>query len=102
MPPGNVEVIGTLPPFLTAVSNRWLTPVLAACEKPWEIVSDGFEVAEWFWAPLEELASGPHYTRTFERDGASRDVHFYQYGKHNIWGVTGAIVHELLTRLTEA
>jgi 8-oxo-dGTP pyrophosphatase MutT (NUDIX family) len=99
LPLGNVRVIGTLPPFDTAVSNRWLTPVVALCDQPWQVVSDGFEVAEWFWAPLQSIIDAPHCIQTFERSGAPRRIHFYQVGEHIVWGVTGAIVAELLKRL---
>jgi 8-oxo-dGTP pyrophosphatase MutT (NUDIX family) len=99
LPPGNVRVVGTLPPFNTAVSNLWLTPVVAICDQPWQVVSDGFEVAGWFWAPLQTIIDATHCSKTFERDGIAREVHFYQVGEHIVWGVTGAIVAELLHRL---
>jgi 8-oxo-dGTP pyrophosphatase MutT (NUDIX family) len=94
--------IGTLPPFNTAVSNRWLTPVVALSDRPWQVVSDGFEVADWFWAPLRTLIDAQHQTKTLERDGVSREVHFYQVGERIVWGVTGAIVAELLSRMKAA
>jgi 8-oxo-dGTP pyrophosphatase MutT (NUDIX family) len=100
LPLDKVQVIGTLPAFNTAVSNRWLTPVVALSDQPWQVVSDGFEVADWFWAPLQTVIDAQHYTKTFERSGVAREVHFYQVGEHIVWGVTGAIVAELLQRLS--
>lgn len=100
LPIDKVRVIGTLPAFNTAVSNRWLTPVVALGNQPWQVVSDGFEVADWFWAPLQTVIAAPHYTETFEREGVARKVHFYQVGEHVVWGVTGAILAELLHRLS--
>jgi 8-oxo-dGTP pyrophosphatase MutT (NUDIX family) len=99
MPLDAVRVIGTLPAFNTAVSNRWLTPVVALSERPWQVVSDGFEVADWFWAPLQTVIDAKHYTKTFDRGGMPREVHFYQVGEQIVWGVTGAIVAELLSRM---
>jgi 8-oxo-dGTP pyrophosphatase MutT (NUDIX family) len=97
--PDNVEVIGLLPPFATAVSDRWLTPVVALQRAPWTVVPDTIEVADWFRVDLTALLEAPHEVRRMERNGASRAVHFYQVGERVIWGVTGAILHELMRRL---
>ena len=97
--PDNVEVIGVLPGFMTAVSNRWLTPVVGLQREPWTVHPDPVEVADWFLVDLAELLTAPHEVRRLERDGVERAVHFYQAGDRVIWGVTGAILHELLGRL---
>ncbi len=97
--PGNVEVLGTLPPLLTAVSDKWLTPVVGLQRDTWTVVPDGFEVADWFRVDLLDLMRAVPEVRRTSRDGTSRDVYFYTMGPRIIWGVTGAIVHELLTRL---
>lgn len=97
--PGNVDVIGGLPGFLTAVSNRWLTPVVGLQRAAWTVQPDPVEVAEWFLVDLADLLTAPHEVRRLEREGIARDVHFYQVGERVIWGVTGAILHELLRRL---
>lgn len=97
--PDNVDVIGVLPGFMTAVSNRWLTPVVGLQRGAWTVRPDPVEVAEWFLVDLAELMTAPHEVRTLERDGIARDVHFYQVGQRVIWGVTAAILHELMGRL---
>lgn len=97
--PDNVDVIGVLPGFVTAVSNRWLTPVVGLQRTRWTVQPDPVEVAEWFLVDLAELLAAPHEVRTLERDGISRNVHFYHVGDRVIWGVTGAILHELMGRL---
>ena len=97
--PDNVDVIGVLPGFMTAVSNRWLTPVVGLQRTAWTVRPDPVEVAEWFLVDLDELLTAPHEVRRLERDGIARDVHFYQAGERVIWGVTGAILHELMGRL---
>jgi hypothetical protein len=94
-----VDVIGVLPTFVTAVSNRWLTPVVGLQRASWIVHADPVEVAEWFHIDLAELMTAPHEVRTLERDAVARDVHFYTAGERVIWGVTGAILHELLRRL---
>jgi 8-oxo-dGTP pyrophosphatase MutT (NUDIX family) len=97
--PDNVEVIGVLPSFLTAVSQVWLTPVVGLQRNPWPIRTDEVEVAEWFWVDLNTLMSAPHHVRDIPREGRGRAVHFYEMGPRVIWGVSAAILHELLSRL---
>lgn len=97
--PGNVEVIGLLSPLITATSERWLTPVVGLQRGPWKVQSDPYEVAEWFRIGLDELMTAPHTVQRWERKGITHDVHFYAAGDRTIWGVSGAILHELLARL---
>jgi 8-oxo-dGTP pyrophosphatase MutT (NUDIX family) len=97
--PSNVEVIGVLPPLVTAVSDRWLTPVVGLQRAAWEVRPDRHEVAEWFRVDLEALLAAPHTVRELERDGLRRAVHFYDVESRVIWGVTAAILHELMGRL---
>jgi len=96
---GNVDVIGLLSPLITATSERWLTPVVGLQRSQWEVRSDPYEVAEWFRIGLDELMTAPHTVQQFHRDGVAHDVHFYTAGGRTIWGVSGAILHELLARL---
>jgi 8-oxo-dGTP pyrophosphatase MutT (NUDIX family) len=97
--PANVEVLGLLSPFATVVSDRWLTPVVALERSPSVLRGDGFEVAEWFRVDIADLMVAPHIVRELQRDGIGRRVHFYEVSNRVIWGVTGVIVHELLTLL---
>jgi 8-oxo-dGTP pyrophosphatase MutT (NUDIX family) len=100
--PGDVEVIGVLSPFNTAVSERWLTPVVGIERAPSRLRVDAVEIAEWFRIDIAELLVAPHEVRELERDGLRRQVHFYEAQGRIIWGVTGAILHELLTLLGRA
>jgi len=95
----NVEVLGVLTPFSTVVSGRWLTPVVALQREPIEFRTDDFEIAEWFHVDIAELMVAPHTVREIERNGMRGRVHYYEASGRVIWGVTGAIVHELLERL---
>jgi 8-oxo-dGTP pyrophosphatase MutT (NUDIX family) len=96
-----VEVIGLLPPFMTATSDRWLTPVVGLQSTSITLVPDPFEVARLFSLSLSDVASAPHEVRRFTRDGVGRDVHFYTVASNVVWGVTGAILHDLLRRLEQ-
>jgi len=102
VPPDAVEVLGSLGPLETATSDRWLTPVVGLQRRPFEVVADLFEVADWFRLPLARLWTAPHEVRRMGEGRAARDVHFYTVGQHVVWGVTGAIVHELLSRMRQA
>lgn len=97
--PDNVEVLGLLSSFSTAVSDRWLTPVVALERGPSTLRSDHVEIAEWFRIDVAELMTAPHTVRELERDGLRRSVHFYEASERVLWGVTGAILHELLALL---
>jgi 8-oxo-dGTP pyrophosphatase MutT (NUDIX family) len=94
-----VEVLGTLSPFSTVVSGRWLTPVVGLQQGPMALRGDGFEVAEWFRVDIAALLVAPHTVRVFEHEGVPRRIHYYEASGRVIWGVTGVIVHELLTLL---
>ena len=96
---GNVDVIGLLSPLVTATSDRWLTPVIGLQRHAWRVNADAFEVAEWFRIDLDDLLVAPHEVRQFERDGRGYGVHFYEADGRTIWGVSAAVLHELLTRL---
>jgi 8-oxo-dGTP pyrophosphatase MutT (NUDIX family) len=97
--PTKVEVLGLLSPFATVVSDRWLTPIVGLERSPSTLRGDGFEVAEWFRVDIADLMVAPHTVRELQRDGVARQVHFYEVSDRVIWGVTGVIVHELLTLL---
>jgi 8-oxo-dGTP pyrophosphatase MutT (NUDIX family) len=100
--PDNVEILGLLSPFFTAISDRWLTPVVGLERSPAQFRGDQIEVAEWFRIDLADLMTAPHTVRELERDGVRHSVHFYEVSERIIWGVTGAIVHELLALLGRA
>jgi len=92
----NVDVIGALSPLVTATSERWLTPVVGLQREPWTVRSDEHEVAEWFRIDLSTLLQAPHTIRELERNGVRRAVHFYEAEGRVIWGVSAAILHELM------
>jgi 8-oxo-dGTP pyrophosphatase MutT (NUDIX family) len=99
VPAAAVEVIGLLPPFLTATSDNWLTPVVGLQAGDIELQPEPFEVARLFRVDLQTLIEAPHWTQSFSHDGVSRDVHFYEVDGTVIWGVTGAILFELIARV---
>jgi 8-oxo-dGTP pyrophosphatase MutT (NUDIX family) len=99
IPAEAVEVIGLLPPFLTAMSEKWLTPVVGLHDQEIELRPDPFEVARLFRLDLRALMNAPHTVRTLTHEGRSRRVHFYELDGNVVWGVTAAIISELITRI---
>jgi 8-oxo-dGTP pyrophosphatase MutT (NUDIX family) len=99
IPPDAVEVVGLLPPFLTATSDNWLTPVVGLHDRDIDLRPDAFEVARLFRLDLGALMTAPHTVRTLTHEGNSREVHFYEIDGNVVWGVTAAIVHELINRI---
>lgn len=99
IPSEAVEVIGLLPPLLTATSDNWLTPVIGLIDRDVQLRPDPFEVARLFTVDLQTLIDAPHTVRRLTHDGNTRDVHFYRVNGDVIWGVTGEVVAELIRRL---
>lgn len=97
--PSSVEVLGLLSSFSTVVSGRWLTPVVGLQRAPIDFRTDDFEIAEWFRIDIADLLVAPHTVREIERNGMRGRIHYYEASGRVIWGVTGAILHELLERL---
>jgi 8-oxo-dGTP pyrophosphatase MutT (NUDIX family) len=96
-----VEILGSLPPLFTVVSNFWVTPVIGwlANGLP-ELAPNPDEVEEIIEAPVSALIDPAiFHTETWVRGGVAREVHFYDYGPYRIWGLTGYILSTLLTLL---
>jgi 8-oxo-dGTP pyrophosphatase MutT (NUDIX family) len=100
--PERVEVLGTLPPVATAVSNFIVTPVVGFLpDGPGTLHVQESEVAEVIVVPLRALMDPAIvHTENWTRNGITRTIYFYDYGPYRIWGATGRMLHELLTVLT--
>jgi 8-oxo-dGTP pyrophosphatase MutT (NUDIX family) len=93
--PSQVEVLGTLDEVPSITDFRVTPYVGSIAEARWRPSPD--EVAELIEVPLRSLLD-PSAARVERRlfRGAEHDVHFFDYGLHVIWGVTGRIVRNLL------
>lgn len=96
-----VEMLGSLPPLFTVVSNFWVTPVVGwLAEGLPPLTPNPDEVEEIIEAPVSALANPAiFHTETWVRGGTAREVHFYDYGPYRIWGLTGYILSTLLALL---
>ncbi len=99
--PSRVEVLGTMRPIFTVVSNFLITPVVAYLPHGLGTLQlQTSEVAEIILLPLQGLANPAiAHTEEWMRDGRTRTVHFYDYGPYRIWGATARMLNALLELL---
>jgi 8-oxo-dGTP pyrophosphatase MutT (NUDIX family) len=93
--PDAVDVVGTLPQYVTATSYL-VTPVVGLIEREFSLALDDFEVAEAFEVPLAFLMDpANHERRRFEHGALSRTFYAMPYTaarRYFIWGATAAML----------
>lgn len=93
----HVDVIGTLPDYVTATGYR-VTPVVAIVQPPFELRADPFEVAEIFEVPLPFLMDGANHQRRtvdFPNGIGRRSFYTMPYDRFFIWGATAGMLRNL-------
>jgi 8-oxo-dGTP pyrophosphatase MutT (NUDIX family) len=106
IPSDEVLVFGKLPSLWTP-SGFSVTPVVGLLKRPIETVSiypSAAEIDLWFWCRLDRLREAGVYTqesRSITHQGASHtvSVDVYQVDEHRIWGATGAMLRNFISRL---
>ncbi|HEY5800728.1 MAG TPA: CoA pyrophosphatase, partial [Burkholderiaceae bacterium] len=92
-----IEVLGTLPDYVTASGYR-VTPVVALIDPEHTLQADPYEVAEIFEVPLAYLMDGAHHERrtafVSERAG-QRTFYAMPYRGYFIWGATAGMLRNL-------
>lgn len=92
LPPGNVEVVGRMPPYDTVTGFR-VFPVVGWLTPPGAYRPDPFEVDEAFEVPLAfVLDPANHVWHEGERDGARRRFYVLPFEHRHIWGATAAML----------
>ncbi|SEA22385.1 MAG: CoA pyrophosphatase [Paraburkholderia sp.] len=96
--PTRVEVLGSLPDYLTGTGFR-ITPVIGLVHPPFTVEADTLEVAEIFEVPLAFLMDpARHEVRVFRWEGGERRFFAMPYprsesdGHHFIWGATAGML----------
>lgn len=96
--PAGIEVIGSLPPYLTASSYR-VTPVVGLVQPGFRLQLDAFEVAEAFEVPLAFLMDPRHHQRHLVQfAGQARTFYAMPWQaqrRYFIWGATAAMLRNL-------
>lgn len=93
----HIEVIGTLPDYLTGTGFR-VTPVVALIQPPFELAADTFEVAEIFEVPLAFLMDGANHQRRsaeFPNRPGRRSFYAMPFEHYFIWGATASMLRNL-------
>ena len=96
-----VRLLGALPEVYASVSNFLVTTYVGWLgEGLPELSPASGEVAEVIEAPLSALDDPAIYhEELWTRGGVAHTVMFYDYGAYRIWGLTGRLVHHLLSLL---
>ncbi|MBV8260238.1 MAG: CoA pyrophosphatase [Paraburkholderia sp.] len=96
--PQHVEILGSLPDYLTGTGFR-VTPVVGLVHPPFTVKADTLEVAEIFEVPLAFLMDPAwHEVRVFRWEGGERRFFAMPYpragadGHHFIWGATAGML----------
>ncbi len=99
LPPGQVEVLGTLPDYVTGTGFT-VTPVLGLVTPEFEPAPSVFEVEAVFELPLSVLLDpAAPQRRQMEFRGRMREFWVWPHPEHYIWGATAAILVDLAGRL---
>jgi 8-oxo-dGTP pyrophosphatase MutT (NUDIX family) len=99
VPPSSVKIVGLLSTLVTPTDFA-ITPVVGYLAEIPLFHPNPEEVSEIFLVPLEFFASTPEArmeTRVVR--GEPREVWFYQWKEHLIWGATARIVRNLLEEM---
>lgn len=95
--PGTLRVVASLAPVFTVATRYVIAPFVAYTSARPPIEPDPFEVAEVIDVPIRALLD-PKTRRVeiWDSHGVPREVYFYDYGEHVIWGATARILKQLL------
>jgi len=96
--PADVELVGTLVPVRTFVTNYVIFPHVGLIEPGHAWVTSEDEVALVMELPLRALVEG-FDQRPVTRRGMTFETATYVVGDHLIWGATARILGDLLGRL---
>jgi 8-oxo-dGTP pyrophosphatase MutT (NUDIX family) len=96
--PGDVEVVGALPPIGTFVTGYRVHPFVGLIPEDLSLRANPSEVASILLFRLDELRAG-FAMRRLVRRGLPIRTPTYVIGEHLIWGATARILGELLDRM---
>lgn len=97
--PGNVDVLGTLPPHET-VTGFTVTPVVALVRAGFTPVAEPGEVDEIFTVPFTHITDPARYTVQWRRwRGQRRRYYTAPFGPYYVWGATARMLRGLAERV---
>jgi len=94
--PDYVEVLGTMPPYMTATGFS-VIPVVGLVRPGFTLAPDAFEVAEVFEVPLRFIVDPANHRlhRAELPDGRVRQYYSMPWENFFIWGATAAMLRNL-------
>ena len=98
LPPANVEILGALSPVGTFVTGYAVYPVVGWVDHPGEWQLSPREVDAVLELDLEDLRAS-HEQRRLVRQGVPFLTDVYTLDGHEVWGATGRMLNDLLSRL---
>lgn len=98
--PDQLHVYGTMPKLQTVTAYE-VIPVVAKVTVPEiSLAINQDEIDNVFWLSFQELlAPGVYRRETIQLGGFKVTTHVFQVGTHRVWGVTAAILKNLIVRL---
>lgn len=97
--PATVAVLGAMSPIHTFVSAILVTPFVATLPSMPTLVVSASEIARVVTVPLRVLAAAEEQREVRAAGGGTWRGWWYELPEVTVWGVTGAMVHELLVLL---
>jgi 8-oxo-dGTP pyrophosphatase MutT (NUDIX family) len=96
IPRTQIELLGRLDDFYS-IHGYHVVPFVGIIPRPVNLQHDPFEIAGTFEAPLDHFRNpSVHREEDWQHKGRTHPVDFYQFEKHVIWGLTGAILRQFL------
>lgn len=100
IPAGAVTIAGFLDLYETLNSGFRILPVVGFLDANCQLKINEYEVAEVFEAPLSFVIDPDNQALKYaERGGVMREFYSIQFGRHEIWGATAAMIVNLSERL---
>ena len=96
IPMNQIEILGRLDDFYS-IHGYHVIPYIGVIPSPDNLKHDPFEIAGTFEAPLDYFRNPAiHRIEDWQHRGRIHLVDFYQFEEHVIWGLTAAILRQLL------
>ncbi|MBI1847588.1 MAG: CoA pyrophosphatase [Candidatus Rokubacteria bacterium] len=101
LPRRHVEPLGVLDDTETFATQFVITPFVGLVREPVAWQPDGQEIEKVIEVPFAALVDAGNFRiETWERDGAPREVYFFEYESDTIWGATARILKHYLDLVT--
>jgi 8-oxo-dGTP pyrophosphatase MutT (NUDIX family) len=95
--PEDVEVLGQLDDTSTVVTGFLIRPYVARIPHPYPLRPAPEEIAEVLGIPLRFFRDDRNLRVEWVGEGSQRrELHFYDYGPHTVWGATARVIRRLV------